>query len=566
MNHKSIIIKNGLVIDPFKGYNLEKMDLMIENGVFVDRIKESDPLEINAERKIILPGGVDIHSHFAGSKVNLGRLLRPEEHRLRHQFDNSGNHIGSGWATPTPPLCGYLYSRLGYTQIVEPAVPPLKARHTHEEMRSVPYVDKMSLLLLGNNWVVMDLIAESRLDLLKEYVLWVLWASKTYGIKIVAPGSGEAWAWGKSIIDIDEEIPNFSITPRDIIYNLAKINRKIGLKTPVHIHTNNLGTPGNYQTTIDSLRAVKNIGLNCETAPFAIHLVHAQFSSYKGDSWKAFSSGAEEIAAYINNHNHVSFDIGQIIFGNTTTMTADGAWQYTLHKLTGSKWVNNDVENETAAGVVPYTFKRKNYVNAIQWAVGLELALLVKDPWKIVVTTDHPNGGSFTSYPVIIAWLTSKKFREKTIEKLNTKARSAIILPSIDREYTLFESVIVTRSAPARIIGVKDKATISIGGEANLAIYDLGDPEQNLTENPVKLIKGLSTALYTIKNGRIVMKEGAPVECFNGVTYYTGAVAESKELSELTDYYFKEYYTIEKENYIVQESEVMNPVNVLEEV
>ncbi len=542
------------------------MDILIENGVFVERIKGRDPIVINAERKVILPGGVDLHSHFAGSKVTLGRLLRPEEHRLRHQFGNSGNHIGTGWATPTPFLCGYLYSKLGYAKIVEPAVPPLKARHTHEEMRGIPYMDKMSLLLLGNSWIIMDLIAQKRLKLLEKYVLWVLWASKTYGIKLVAPGSGEAWAWGKSITHIDDEIPNFSITPKDIIYNLARVNKEIGLKTPVHLHTNNLGSPGNYQTTIDSLKTVENLGLRDGDSPFIIHLVHAQFSSYKGDSWKTFSSGSEEVAAYINSNSHVSFDLGQIIFSNTTTMTADGAWQYNLYRLTGGKWINNDVENETASGIVPYTFKRKNYVNAIQWAVGLELALLVKDPWKLAVTTDHPNGGVFTSYPVIIAWLMNKKFRERTIEKINSKAKHIIILPSIDREYTLFETVIVTRSAPARIMGVKDGATIGIGKEANLAIYDLGDPERDLGENPVKLIKGLSSANYNIKNGLIVMKNGVPVQDFNGVTYYSGGVNESEELTELVDYYFKEYYTVEKENYIVQKGEVMHPVNVLEEV
>jgi len=35
----------------------------------------------------------------------------------------------------------------------------------------------------------------------------------------------------------------------------------------------------------------------------------------------------------------------------------------------------------------------KSYVNALQWAIGLEIFLLVKDPWRVVLTTDHPNGG-----------------------------------------------------------------------------------------------------------------------------------------------------------------------------
>ncbi|MEM2906609.1 MAG: formylmethanofuran dehydrogenase subunit A [Candidatus Odinarchaeota archaeon] len=563
LENKPIIIRNGYVVDPVSGYNLEKMDLMIENGVFVERVRGNDPIIINAKKKIILAGGVDLHTHFAGSKVNLGRFLRPEEHRLRHQFDRLGNHIGTGWATPTPALCGHLYCKLGYVKIVEPAVPPIKARHTHEEMNETPYVDKMGLLLLGNSWIVMDLIAKNRLDLLKKYILWALWASKTYGVKIVAPGSGEAWAWGKSITNIDEEIPNFAVTPKDIIYNLAKASLEAGLQTPIHLHTNNLGVPGNYQTTIDSLNVTRTLCSTKRSNPFTIHLVHAQFSSYKGDSWKTFASASDEIAAYINNSSHVSFDIGQIIFSNTTTMTADGAWQYTLHRLTGNKWVNMDVENETASGIVPYTFKRKNYVNAIQWAVGLELALLVKDPSKITITTDHPNGGAFTSYPIIIAWLMNKKFRDTTIEKINSKAKSMIILPSIQREYTLFEISAVTRSTPARILGVKDKAGIITGGPANLAIYDLGDPDKDFEKNPSKIIRGFSQSMYTIKNGLIIMREGAPLHPYYGLTYYAGCGCEDEALAELTNYYFNNYYTVEKENYIVKDEEIINPLNIL---
>ncbi len=38
-------------------------------------------------------------------------------------------------------------------------------------------------------------------------------------------------------------------------------------------------------------------------------------------------------------------------------------------------------------------------VSALQWVVGLELFLLAADPWRMVLSTDHPNGGSFLAYP-----------------------------------------------------------------------------------------------------------------------------------------------------------------------
>ena len=91
-------------------------------------------------------------------------------------------------------------------------------------------------------------------------------------------------------------------------------------------------------------------------------------------------SAAEEISSYINAHSHMTFDMGQIIFSDTTTMTADGPFEFTLYQLSGHKWVNADVETETSGGIIPMHYKRTSAVNATQWSIGLELALMIKDP------------------------------------------------------------------------------------------------------------------------------------------------------------------------------------------
>ena len=106
------------------------------------------------------------------------------------------------------------------------------------------------------------------------------------------------------------------------------------------------------------------------------------------------------------------------MFGDATTLTADGAVEYLLHTSTGKKWVNADIELETGCGIVPYTYKDKAAVAALQWAVGLELFLLSTDPWRMVLSTDHPNGGSFMSYPELIRLLMDRTYRD---EKLKTR-------------------------------------------------------------------------------------------------------------------------------------------------
>ncbi len=152
-----------------------------------------------------------------------------------------------------------------------------------------------------------------------------------------------------------------------------------------------------------------------------------------------------------------------MLFGNTVTITADGPWQHLLYKLTGRKWGNIDVENETGCGVVPYVYKEKNLVNAVQWAVGLELLLLIDDPWRIYLTTDHPNGAAFWRYPEIIQLLMNADFRREQLKKLAAKALKRIVLPELDREYTLSEIAIITSAGPARRWGCRRRATSASG-------------------------------------------------------------------------------------------------------
>ena len=117
-----------------------------------------------------------------------------------------------------------------------------------------------------------------------------------------------------------------------------------------------------------------------------------------------------------------------MLFGDAVTITADGPWQHLLYQLTGRKWGNLDVENETGCGIVPYVYKDRSLVNAVQWAVGLELLLLITDPWRVFLTTDHPNGGCFWRYPEIIQLLMDVEFRKAQVRQLPEAAQQRIVL------------------------------------------------------------------------------------------------------------------------------------------
>jgi formylmethanofuran dehydrogenase subunit A len=557
MPSNAIVIKNGCVYDPANDIDGEKTPIYIKDGKIVDEkaVKLADAQVIDAGGCIVMPGGVDIHTHIAGPKVDSGRLLRPEDHRKDVEPRGKGTRSGVGYSIPSTFTTGYRYARMGWTTVIEPAVPPLKARHVHEEFNDMPIVDKACYPLFGGNWFVIDYIKNNELDKLTAFVAWMLWATKGYAVKMVNPGGVESWKWGKNCDTIDEPVKYFEITPRQVITSLAKVNERLHLPHTIHVHPNNLGHPGNIKVTLETLKCVEDIASQ-NGRDSVIHLTHAQFHAYGGEDWKTFSSAADQLVKYVNVHKRSTLDMGQVIFTDTTTMTADGPMEYNLHKLTGLKWVNADVELETSAGIVPYIYRKTSGVNAIQWAMGLEIALGVEDPWRIFLTTDHPNGGPFTFYPSIISWLVSKKRRETLLRETHEFATSRTTLPNQDREYTMSEIAIITRAGIAKAIGMANKGHLGVGADADVAIYNIDPTRTPPSENPDAVEKAFKNAKYTIARGNIVVKDGEVVSSPIGRTHWldikvpedwTKAVYE-----DLKDKFVK-YYTVNLQNYPVQD-------------
>src|SRR5437867_6542942 len=426
-------LHGGKVHDPANGLDGVVKDVCIAEGRIVPQIEGGRT--IDASGLLVFPGGVDVHSHVAGAALNFARGLTPENYRRAISFLHTPEHrAGLGGITPTTFATGYLYAGMGWTTVNEAAVPLLSARHTHEELHDTPIVDKSCLVLMANNEIVLDLIEQGEVERARHVVAWLIWAAKTYAVKAVNPGGVAAWKWGKDAKNLSEPVAGYSkVTPAKIIGSLAAITEELGLPHPLHIHCNNLGAPGNVATTLETMRVLEG---------HRAHLAHLQFHAYGGDDWSTMRSEAATIAEYFNAHKGFTTDAGAVLFGNAVTITADGPWQHVLYQLTGHKWGNLDVENETGCGIVPYVYKETKLVNAIQWAVGLELLLLIDDPWRIFLTTDHPNGACFWRYPELIRLLMDADFRREAVARLPAEAQKRIVLADLDRRYTLWDVAI----------------------------------------------------------------------------------------------------------------------------
>jgi len=287
-----------------------------------------------------------------------------------------------------------------------------------------------------------------------------------------------------------------------------------------------------------------------------------QFSAYGGTGWKDFESKASEIADYFNKHDQFTMDMGQLIFGSATTMTADAPLEYANARLLKAKWSNHDIELEESSGVVPIVYGRKNPINAIQWAIGLELALLTEDPWQMIMTTDHPNGGPFVNYPEVIALLMSRPKREEELATLHELASKRSSLPTIEREMDWNEVAIVTRAGPAKILGLPEKGHLGVGADGDVSIYEI-DPEKVDPSRDHKEVKAaLARAKYTIKGGEVVVRDGEIVAVPQGRTYWVDAsVPEDQAAKVEADLAskFAKYYSIQMSNYMVQDAYVTRP-------
>jgi formylmethanofuran dehydrogenase subunit A len=533
------LITGGYVYDPLHGIDGQVKDLWIADGKIVE--PPADPTirptrRLNAAGLVIMPGGIDMHCHIAGPKVNAARKLRPEEKRTAEKVHRTAHtRSGTMGSVPSTFATGYKYIGLGYTTAFDAAVPPLTARHVLEEFEDTPCIDKGFYLLLGNNHYVMKAIQAKEPERLRHFIGWILGAAKGYACKLVNPGGVEVWKQqpGGNVHQIDETVGHFDVTPRQIIREVARTADELALPHSVHIHCNNLGMPGNWTTTLDTMRALEG---------HRGHITHIQFHSYAGGDADetTFGSRVADLADYVNANPNITVDVGQVLFGKTTSMTGDGPLGYYLSNVFKTKWFSGDTEMEAGCGIAPIEYKNKSLVHSLQWAIGLEWYLMVRDPWRVAMSTDHPNGGSFLAYPQIIRLLMDRSYREEALKHVHPAVRERSQLADLTREYTLNEIAIITRAGPARILGLATKGHLGPGADADITIYTPHENKETMFALP----------RYVIKAGRILVEEGDLRQEHDGKLLFVAPGYDPAAEQHIAQW-FEDCYTVRFRNYPV---------------
>ena len=540
-----IKLKNGVVYDPVHGINGEKRDIYIRDGLITR--KPSSNVRINQtydmKDKIIMSGAIDIHTHIGGGKVNIARMMLPEDHENDLVSKTPLTRSGCGNAAPSTLTTGYRYAEMGYTACFEPAMLPANARQAHMEMADIPIVDKGAYAVLGNDDFLLRMLAKKNDQAaISDYVGWIINATQALGIKVVNPGGINAFKFNQRSLELDELNKHYGVSPRDILKALTRAVTELGIPHPLHVHGCNLGVPGNLKTTIDTINAAEGMRM---------HLTHIQFHSYGTEGDRKFSSGAGQIAEAVNKNPNISIDVGQILFGQTVTTSGDSMLQYAGHwHAHPKKWVVMDIECDAGCGVVPFKYRDESFVNALQWCIGLEIFLLIDDPWRVFLTTDHPNGAPFTSYPHLIRLLMDRSFRNDILSTINKDAAAHSILSTIDREYSLYDIATMTRAAPAKSLGLKNRGHLGSGAIADITVYSNNKNKEKMFSKPD----------YVFKDGELVVRKGKVTKVKNGVTH-TLRPEFDKSIEKTLNSYFEKYQTVSLENFKIDDDEIVEHGN-----
>jgi formylmethanofuran dehydrogenase subunit A len=141
--------------------------------------------------------------------------------------------------------------------------------------------------------------------------------------------------------------------------------------------------------------------------------------------------------------------------------------------------------------------------------------------------------------------LMNADFRRERIAALPKKALKRIVLPELDREYTLNEIAIITSAGPARALGMKQKGHLGIGADGDVTLYNDNPDRQRMFGYP----------RYVIKAGKLAVEEGEIRTLSDGHEF----VVQPDYNPEIEGYLrdrFEEHYTVRIENYPVDTERV----------
>jgi formylmethanofuran dehydrogenase subunit A len=136
-------------------------------------------------------------------------------------------------------------------------------------------------------------------------------------------------------------------------------------------------------------------------------------------------------------------------------------------------------------------------------------------------------------------------FRKEQLAQLHPDAQAMTTLGTLQREYTLHEIAILTRAAPARLLGLADMGHLGTGARADITVYrDLPDRERMF-----------GSPEYVFKDGEVVVRDGKVVAVGWG-RYHTVRPEFDRGIERRLGEHFARYHTIRSDHLRISDDEM----------
>jgi len=114
-------------------------------------------------------------------------------------------------------------------------------------------------------------------------------------------------------------------------------------------------------------------------------------------------------------------------------------------------------------------------------------------------------------------------------------------------------------------LGLTHKGHLGIGADADVAVYNINPEKTDPSQKFKTLRRAFKRAAFTIKDGKVVVENGKVLKHVDGRTLWLDVqVSEKRGITDDLKQRFKEYWTVEYENYPVNEGclKDSHPINV----
>ena len=362
---------------------------------------------------------------------------------------------------------GVAYARMGYTHVNEPLMTLNTASYVHHELSGIPLVDTSASLVLSLYDIDKE-IRERDMESVKNLLLFLLDHTKSIGV---------------NLYDARVKYAKSGFFYRDISTNKCLeffselIKTESGNMPKMQLRT--------YPELLDKPTDVL-------TAFWLAHIGSGIDNDERYEAAKEISKkgGAVDLGIFCPLQNgDINMSIG-----------------YGVPDAT-EKFISVDIGLEKPLIFSKLSGKKKQdkkvYYSLLFALEALEH--LSSSSGCISFSTDSTNGCFFSAYPTIFAGLLDRDSRkELTNEELPRT------------EYSLYEFAQITRTNPARQLGLRNKGHLGLDADADIAIYDISENTEGK-----ELERRLSSCSYLVKGGEEVIKEGKLVnEAVSKKTFY----------------------------------------------